>query len=133
MLSLGLGTASAFGGTGADQIAFHIGKPAENGNHQAPGAGAGVGPRLRERAELRALASTICLTMPNRSNVLRARQSILVTVTHVAGAQLPEHPVKLAPVVVRARHLLAVILVQPAPRSCSSCASSVCPLVLTRV
>jgi len=38
---LGLGAAPAFGGAGADQIALDIGEAAENGNHQAPGAGAG--------------------------------------------------------------------------------------------
>jgi hypothetical protein len=34
-----------------------------------------------------ALASTICLTMPNRSKVLRARRSIRVTVTTSPGAR----------------------------------------------
>jgi hypothetical protein len=48
VLSLGLGAASAFGGAGADKIAFNIGQPAENGNHQAPGAGARVGPPFVE-------------------------------------------------------------------------------------
>jgi len=48
VLALGLGAASAFGGAGADKIAFHIGKPAQYRQHQPPGAGAGVGPRLRQ-------------------------------------------------------------------------------------
>ena len=48
VLSLGLGAASAFGGAGANKVAFHIGKPAEYRQHQAPGAGAGVGPRFRQ-------------------------------------------------------------------------------------
>ena len=48
MLSLGLGAAPAFGGAGADKVALYIGKPAENREHQAPGAGAGVGPRFRQ-------------------------------------------------------------------------------------
>jgi hypothetical protein len=46
LLSLGLGAASALGGAGADKIALHVRQSAENGNHQAPGAGAGIGPRL---------------------------------------------------------------------------------------
>jgi hypothetical protein len=46
--------------------------------------------------------------MANRSKVLRASRSILVTVTASARGQLAEHPVKLAPVGPRARHLLAV-------------------------
>src|ERR1700747_3361978 len=53
MLSLGLGTAPAFGGAGADKIALHVREASEYNEHQAPGAGIGVGPRLRERAELR--------------------------------------------------------------------------------
>jgi hypothetical protein len=47
-LSTGFGAAPAFGGASADQIAFDIGLAPENRQHQAPGAGAGVGPRLRE-------------------------------------------------------------------------------------
>ena len=57
-----------------------------------------------------ALASTIRLTMPNRSNVLRASRSILVTVTTSPGAERLEHLEKLAAVDVRAGHLLAVNL-----------------------
>ena len=38
MLSLGLGTAPAFGGAGADKIALHVRNPAEYRQHQAPGA-----------------------------------------------------------------------------------------------
>ena len=44
MLSSGLGAAPTLGGTGADKITLHVRQPAENGNHQTPGAG--VGPRL---------------------------------------------------------------------------------------
>ena len=54
-----------------------------------------------------ALAPTICLTMANRSKVLRARRSMRAS-HHVAGREALEHFEKLAPVVVRARHLLAV-------------------------
>jgi len=45
--------AAVLGGAGADKIALHVGEASENGGHQAPGAGAGVGPRLGERAKLR--------------------------------------------------------------------------------
>jgi hypothetical protein len=55
-----------------------------------------------------ALASTLRLTMANRSKVLRARRSIRLTVTTSPGGRLADHPVKLAPVGARARHLLAV-------------------------
>jgi hypothetical protein len=53
MLSLGLGAAPAFGGAGADKIALYVGEASEDGEHQAPGAGAGVGPPLGEGSELR--------------------------------------------------------------------------------
>jgi hypothetical protein len=53
MLSTGLGAAPAFGGVGADQVALHVCQAAENGNHQPPGAGAGVGPRFGQGSELR--------------------------------------------------------------------------------
>jgi hypothetical protein len=57
-----------------------------------------------------ALASTICLTMANRSKVLRASRSIRVKRHHVAGSKGLQHFEKLAPVVVRAGHLLPVNL-----------------------
>jgi hypothetical protein len=38
---------------GADQVALNIGEASENGEHQAPGAGAGVGPRFRQGSEFR--------------------------------------------------------------------------------
>ena len=47
-LSLSLGAATAFGGTGADKVALDIGQPAEYRQHQAPGAGAGVGLGFRQ-------------------------------------------------------------------------------------
>ena len=53
MLPLGLGAAPAFGGTGADKIALHVGEASENGEHQAPGAAGAIGPRLGKRTELR--------------------------------------------------------------------------------
>ena len=45
--------AAALGGAGADKIALHVGEASEDGDHQPPGAGAGVGPRLGEGSELR--------------------------------------------------------------------------------
>jgi hypothetical protein len=57
-----------------------------------------------------ALASTIFSKMANKSNVLRARRSIRVTVTTSPGAKGLEDFEELAPVVVRAGHLLAVNL-----------------------
>ena len=53
MLAALLRPTATLGGAGADNIALYIGEAAENGNHQAPGAGAGVGPWLRHRTELR--------------------------------------------------------------------------------
>ena len=38
--------AAAFGGAGPDQVALHVSKASEDRDHQAPGAGGGVGPRL---------------------------------------------------------------------------------------
>src|SRR5712671_5761161 len=46
-----LGPAAALGGAGADKVTLHIGETAKDGDHQPPGAGASVGPRLRQRAE----------------------------------------------------------------------------------
>jgi hypothetical protein len=54
-----------------------------------------------------ALASTICLTMANKSKVLWARGQSASPSPHRRG-QLAEHPVKLPPVGPRAGHLLAV-------------------------
>jgi hypothetical protein len=46
MLAALLRPAAALGGAGAEKRTLHVGQAAENGNHQAPGAGADVGPRL---------------------------------------------------------------------------------------
>ena len=53
MLSLSLCAASAFDGACSDEIALYIVNPAEYRQHQAPGAGAGVGPRFGQGSELR--------------------------------------------------------------------------------
>jgi hypothetical protein len=60
---------------------YFVRQAAQHSTHQPPGAGAGIGPRLRQRAEL---ASTICLTMPNGSKVLRARRAKPRHCHHVA-------------------------------------------------
>jgi len=78
-----------FGGANADKVTLHIGQAAAPGDHQAPGAGAGIGPRLREGTELPLGIDDlpICLTMANRSKVERARRSMRVTVTMSPGAR----------------------------------------------
>ena len=53
MLAALLRPAAALGGAGADKIALHVGEAAEHGDHQSPGAGASVGPRLSNGAKLR--------------------------------------------------------------------------------
>jgi len=53
VLPSGLGAAPALGGAGADQIALHVREASEYRQHQAPGAAAVVGPRFRQRSELR--------------------------------------------------------------------------------
>jgi hypothetical protein len=45
-LSACIGAAPAFGSACPNKIALHVGEAAKDGNHQAPGAGGGVGPRL---------------------------------------------------------------------------------------
>jgi len=46
LLPLSLRAAPALRRPGADKVALHIGKAAQHREHQAPGVGAGVGPRL---------------------------------------------------------------------------------------
>jgi hypothetical protein len=76
---LDFGAAPPFGRAGADHVALYIGQAAEYRQHQAPGAGASVGPWFRHLNC--ALASTMRFTMPNRSKVLRASRSIHLAVT----------------------------------------------------
>lgn len=74
MLTGLLGSAAALGYPGADKIALDIGEAAEQSDQHSPGADAGVGPRFSRRTKLW-LGVWICLTMANRSKVLRARRS----------------------------------------------------------
>src|SRR4051794_11655861 len=48
MLPPRLGAAAALRRAGADEVALHIGKATEDSDHQPPGAGRGVGPRLSQ-------------------------------------------------------------------------------------
>jgi hypothetical protein len=57
---------------------------------QSPGTGDGVGPRLRERPELRLGVHDAFDAMANRSKVLRARRSIRLTVTTSPGSEAQE-------------------------------------------
>ena len=107
MLPLGLRAAPAFCRAGADQIAFHIGEASEDGEHQAPGAGAGVGPGFRQRSELR-LGVRDALDDGEQVEGA-ARQPVDPRHRHqVAGGQLAEHAVKLVPVGPRTCDLLSV-------------------------
>jgi hypothetical protein len=80
--------------------------PPENGNHQAPGACAGVGPRLGQGSKLRLGVHD---TLDDGEQVKGAAGETVNPCHrhHVAGEELAEHPVKLAPVGPRSRHLLA--------------------------
>jgi hypothetical protein len=53
MLALGLSAASALCRARADQVALDVGEASEYRQHQAPDAGAGVGPRLGQGSKLR--------------------------------------------------------------------------------
>jgi hypothetical protein len=63
MLSLKLAAASAFGSPGPDQAALYIGQAAEDCQHQASGAGVGIGSKTEcpQWVEaVRKLARSIC-------------------------------------------------------------------------
>jgi hypothetical protein len=101
--------AAALGGAGADKIALHVRQSAENGNHQAPGAGAGVGPRFGQGSKLR--LGVHDLLDDGEQVEGAARQPVDARHGHhVAGAEMAEHVEKLPPVGSRACHLLAVNL-----------------------
>jgi len=109
VLSAPLCSVAVLCGAGADKIALHVGQAAEHGQHQSPGAGAGVGPRFRERAELR-LGVRDALD-DGKEVEGAARQPVDARHRHhVAGGEGLEQFEKLAAVAVRARHLLAVNL-----------------------
>jgi hypothetical protein len=107
VLSLGLGAAPAFGGAGADQIALDVGEASEYREHQAPGAGAGISPRLGQGSELR-LGVRDALDDGEQVEGAAGEAVNPRHRHHVAGGELAEHPVKLAPVGPRARYRLAV-------------------------
>jgi hypothetical protein len=86
---------------------FDIGQAAEYRQHQAPGAAGAVGPRFRQGSELR-LGVHDALDDAKQVEGA-AREPVNPCHRHyVAGSQLAEHPVKLAPVGLRACHLLAI-------------------------
>ncbi len=100
-------------------------RPPQDGNHQAPGAGGGVGPRLGQRAELSACVND-ALEMANRSNV--ERQAVYPRHRHhLAGGEVFEHAQQFAPVGPAPLAFSLWSFTQPSARSWSSCASSVCP------
>ena len=107
MLPAGRGAVSALGGAGADKIALHVREAAEYRQHQAPGAGAGVGPRLGQGLKLR-LGVHDALDDAEQVKGAACQPINPCHRHHVAGGQLAEHPVKLAAVGPRAGRLLAV-------------------------
>jgi hypothetical protein len=99
--------AAALGGAGSDKIALHVREAAENGNHQAPGAGAGVGPRLGKRTELRLRVHVLLDDGEQVEGA--ARQAVNAGHRHhVAGGDGVQHFEKLVAVAVCARDLLAI-------------------------
>jgi len=115
MLFLGLGAAPAFGGASADKAALYIGKPAEHRQHQAPGAGAGVGPRFRQRSELRLGVHNALDDAEQIEGA--ARKPVNPRHRHyVSGGEAAEHPQKLAPVGPRAGYFFPADV--PAAASC---------------
>jgi hypothetical protein len=105
-LSSILGAAPTLGGAGTDKVALDIGQPAQHREHQAPGAGAGVSPRLRQGSELRLRVHDALDDAEQIEGA--ARQPVNPRYRHdVAGGQLAKHPVQLAPVGTRAGRLLA--------------------------
>jgi len=107
VLSLGLSAAPAFGRAGSDQIALHIREASEYRQHQAPSAGASVGPRFRQGSELR-LGVHDALHDAEQVEGATCKPVDPRHRHHVAGGQLAEHPVKLTSVGPRARYLLPV-------------------------
>jgi hypothetical protein len=84
-------------------------KPPRTARHQTSGAGAGVGPRLGKRTELR--LGVHDLFDGGEQVEGAAREAVNPRHSHhVAGGEGPQHFEKFAPVVVRAGHLLAVNL-----------------------
>lgn len=104
-----LRTASALGGTCLDQVALDVCQTPKHCNHQSPSAGGGVGPRLRQGAEL----PTCIHDALDDSEEVKGRASEAVDVRHghdVAGGHGFQHPLQLAPVGLRATCLFAIDL-----------------------
>ena len=88
MLAFELGAVPAFGGAGADKIALDVGEASKHRQIKRPVLVL-VSAHGSASDRNSALASTIRLTISNRSKVPRARRSIRVTVTTSPGASLP--------------------------------------------
>jgi len=117
VLSLGLGAGSALCCAGADQVTFHVGEASEYGQHQAPGAGAGVSPRLSQRSELR-LGVHDPLDDAEQVEGAAGQAVNPSHRHHVAGDKPVEHAKKFGSVGPRARYVLAVDV----PAAASGCA-----------
>jgi hypothetical protein len=82
MLPTRPGAAPALRRAGADKIALHVCQSAKDSNHKRPVLVA-VSAHGSARERNCPPASTMRLTMANRSKVERARRSIRVTVGHI--------------------------------------------------
>jgi len=91
------------------ETALHVGQAAQHGDHQAAGAGAGIGPRLGQRAELPA---GIHNALHDGKEVEgRARQAVYPRHRHnVAGGEILQEALQLASVGSGAAGLLPVDL-----------------------
>jgi Resolvase, N terminal domain len=81
--------AAAFGGTGADKIALHVGEAAQHGDHQPPGAGAGVAQleQLRGACCAKIYREKVTGAHSDRRELLKMLKSLtpgdVVTVTRI--------------------------------------------------
>src|SRR5689334_8754052 len=106
MLPARLRPAASFRRARPDEVALHVRQPPRTAIINRPVL---VPVSAHGSASDRncALASTICLTMANRSKVERANWSMRVTVTTSPGVMAFQHLQQFAPVGSRARQLLA--------------------------
>jgi hypothetical protein len=103
---------TAFRRARSDEVALHVGKPPEYGDHQAAGAGSGIGPRLCKRAELR---TSIHDAFDDREQIEgAASKSINSGHRHdVPSSDVLEELQEFAPVGLRAAGLLPVDFAAP--------------------
>ena len=99
--------ASAFGRAGTDQVTFHVRQTTQHGQHEAAGAGAGIGPRLGQLLKTRAGIRN--LFDDGEQVEGGARQAVDPRHHHhITAGELAEQLLQLPPVSSRARHLLPV-------------------------